>query len=376
MRNFEIRLGWTPLTRALERAEAIVGESAWEEMKAAIRHKRLPARCLADGVTKEFEPQWFDFLASERPEVGDVLWFDREKGIVQGVPLPRRAENIVVKSIRIAELWPNSTEPEEAVRQTGAGFSPTYAVRRVLNVIYGNDLMEALTPAQRDLIDLYPYPAEPIDPQLRVKLKRARELYGLIRKQYDRARQWLKSSGFDMTGGARIGAGALERALASDFGAVRGSRLDDFRCDPQDRFGLTISTDEPKRWGDGATSAREVPISGGSCLASDQPRQDTGNPQLPTHAQSREAPAGTRLPRPRLPNAEVGKWYEGTYIPECQTAGNRPSEATDWAAAKLKFGNKVRRDQIRDLRRALAPDDWRIQGRRPSSTNSAENSAE
>jgi hypothetical protein len=83
MRNFEIRLGWTPLTRALERVEAIAGESAWEEMKAAIRHKRLPARCLADGVTKEFEPHGLDFLAWDRPEVRDVLWFDRVKAIAK-----------------------------------------------------------------------------------------------------------------------------------------------------------------------------------------------------------------------------------------------------------------------------------------------------
>jgi hypothetical protein len=371
MRNFEIRLGWTPLTRALDRVEAIVGQCAWEEMKAAIRHKRLPARCLADGVTKEFEPQWLEFLARDRLEGGDVLWFDRGKGIVKGVQLPSRAENIVVKSARIAELWPSTSEPGAAVR-TGAGFSPTYAVRRVLNVIYGNDLMDALTPAQRDLIDLYPYPAEPIEPELRVKLKRARELHGLIRKQYDRARQWLKSSGFDMTGGARIDAEALKRALATDFGAFRESRVDDFWCDPQGQYGLAISTDELKRWRDGGTPASEIPVSAGSPPASDQPQRDIGNPQLPMHAQSSEAAAGTASLRPRLPDAEVRKWYEEAYIPECQTAGKRPSEATDWASAKLRFGEKVRRNQIRDLRRTLAPNNWRIQGRRPSSMNSAE----
>ena len=95
-----------------------------------------------------------------------------------------------------------------------------------------------------------------------------------------------------------------------------------------------------------------------------------------THLESDQALARARASRPRAPDVEVRKWYEGTHIPECQTAGKQPSEAKDWAAAKLKFGNKVRREQIRGLRHDLAPDDWRIQGRRPRSTNSAENSAE
>jgi hypothetical protein len=99
-------------------------------------------------------------------------------------------------------------------------------------------------------------------------------------------------------------------------------------------------------------------------------------PQPSAHPESAQSPARASPPRLRAPDVEVRKWYEGTYIPACQTAGKRPSEAKDWAEAKLKFGNKVRRNQIRDLRHALAPDDWRIQGRRPSSPNSAENSAE
>jgi hypothetical protein len=84
--------------------------------------------------------------------------------------------------------------------------------------------------------------------------------------------------------------------------------------------------------------------------------------------------AGT--PRPKAPDAEVREWYKGTYIPDCQTAGDRPSEERDQAAAKLKFGDKVRRDQIRDIRRDFAPEDWRKQGRRPNSKKSDENSAE
>ena len=119
-----------------------------------------------------------------------------------------------------------------------------------------------------------------------------------------------------------------------------------------------------------AASAQQGETSGEPVLA------DMGEPHPSTHPESAQSPARASAPRLRVPDVEVRKWYEETYIPECQTAGKRPSEAKDWAKAKLKFGNKVRRNQIRELRHALAPDDWRIQGRRPSSPNSAENSAE
>jgi hypothetical protein len=115
-----------------------------------------------------------------------------------------------------------------------------------------------------------------------------------------------------------------------------------------------------------AATAQQGEASGEPMLA------DMGEPQPSTHPESAQSPARASAPRLRAPDVEVRKWYEGTYIPECQTAGKRPSEAKDWAKAKLKFGNKVRRNQIRELRHALAPDDWRIQGRRPSSPNSAE----
>ena len=95
-----------------------------------------------------------------------------------------------------------------------------------------------------------------------------------------------------------------------------------------------------------------------------------------THPESGQPPTRAGTPRPRALDTEVRGWYEGTYIPECQAADKRPSEEEDWAAAKLKFGDKVRRDQIRNIRRDLAPEDWRKQGRRPSSKKSADNSAE
>jgi hypothetical protein len=91
-----------------------------------------------------------------------------------------------------------------------------------------------------------------------------------------------------------------------------------------------------------------------------------------THLESGPTPTRPGTWRPKASDAEVQKWYEGTYIPERQAADEQPSEDKDWTAAKLKFGHKVRRDQIRSVRRFLAPTDWRKQGRRTSAKNSAE----
>jgi hypothetical protein len=81
------------------------------------------------------------------------------------------------------------------------------------------------------------------------------------------------------------------------------------------------------------------------------------------------------LPRPKLPAADARKWYV-EYVQKCEKAGTEPSEQADWTEAKLKFGDKIRRNQVRDLRRKFAPTAWRKQGRRPSKDNSAKNSAE
>jgi hypothetical protein len=65
---------------------------------------------------------------------------------------------------------------------------------------------------------------------------------------------------------------------------------------------------------------------------------------------------------------ELGRWYA-----ERVKKSEPTSEATDWEAARLKFGQRVRRDQVRDLRRDLAPKEWRQQGRRrKAAANSAE----
>jgi len=106
--EFTSRLGWIPLTQAINILKATAGDNAWEQIKAAIRHKRLPAQGLADGVTKDLEPPWVDFLAWNHPEKRDNLWFDNALALRKGVRAPLRVENIVVEQSRFAMLWPNS----------------------------------------------------------------------------------------------------------------------------------------------------------------------------------------------------------------------------------------------------------------------------
>jgi hypothetical protein len=74
-------------------------------------------------------------------------------------------------------------------------------------------------------------------------------------------------------------------------------------------------------------------------------------------ATASSAPSG--LPRPTVRNDELRAWYAG------QVEKNEPtSEAADWEAARQTFDQRVRRDQVRDIRRELAPEAWRKQGRR------------
>jgi hypothetical protein len=120
--DFDVQVGWVPLTAALEIIRAAAGEPAWEQVKKAIRLKALPARCQADGFTRDLEPHWLDFLAWDDCD-GDVLWFDREKAWRAfarpvgrtAIPVPDRAENIVVPIARCAELWPGGAWPERGL---------------------------------------------------------------------------------------------------------------------------------------------------------------------------------------------------------------------------------------------------------------------
>jgi hypothetical protein len=99
---------------------------------------------------------------------------------------------------------------------------------------------------------------------------------------------------------------------------------------------------------------------------------DMDDPQPLTLHDSGQLARRASTARPRASDAEVKKWYEETYIPECEKARKQPPELGDWAAAQLKFGEKVRRKQIRYARHLLAPAAWRKQGCRPSSKNSAD----
>jgi hypothetical protein len=67
--------------------------------------------------------------------------------------------------------------------------------------------------------------------------------------------------------------------------------------------------------------------------------------------------------RPRAADADVRNWYE-CYVQQQKDSGTATSGEADWAAAKVKFGDKVRQTQIRNLRPELTPPSWRKQGRR------------
>ena len=119
--DFFVRLGWLPLDRAVEIIKKVEGDTAWHQVKTAIRLKELPARSFVEGVTRDFEPHWLDFLVWDvPPETSSVLWFDREKAWRNagrpvdraGIPLPDRAEKIMVSIRRCAEIWPAAVWPE------------------------------------------------------------------------------------------------------------------------------------------------------------------------------------------------------------------------------------------------------------------------
>ena len=70
-------------------------------------------------------------------------------------------------------------------------------------------------------------------------------------------------------------------------------------------------------------------------------------------------------PRPRARDAEVRRWYE-VYVRDCNESSSQPSEAVDMVAARRRFGERVRREQVRNLRVNLAPPEWRQRGRKKS----------
>jgi hypothetical protein len=73
------------------------------------------------------------------------------------------------------------------------------------------------------------------------------------------------------------------------------------------------------------------------------------------------------LPRPTVRDIELRSWY-ANHIATSQPT----SEALDWEIARRQFGTKVKREQVRALRRELAPESWRKQGRRKAAEKSAD----
>lgn len=65
----------------------------------------------------------------------------------------------------------------------------------------------------------------------------------------------------------------------------------------------------------------------------------------------------------RFSEAEVRNWYVD-WISKNAATGSRPSRSDDIAAAKERFGRSISRDLLRQLRRELAPADWKQFGRR------------
>jgi hypothetical protein len=131
LHEFDIRLGWIRLTAALEIIGSVAGDLAWQQMKQAIQLKALPARCRGDGVTRDLEPHWLDFLAWGCPD-GDVLWFDREKAWRRsgrptdrtGVSVPGRADNVVVSFTHCAILWPDCAWPKASTAEVVGDGAP------------------------------------------------------------------------------------------------------------------------------------------------------------------------------------------------------------------------------------------------------------
>ncbi|MCK1361221.1 hypothetical protein [Bradyrhizobium sp. 199] len=61
--------------------------------------------------------------------------------------------------------------------------------------------------------------------------------------------------------------------------------------------------------------------------------------------------------------AELRRWYS-SWISSNRESGNAPSRDDDLEAARERFGEGVSRSTLRSLRKELAPDEWKLHGRR------------
>jgi hypothetical protein len=69
--------------------------------------------------------------------------------------------------------------------------------------------------------------------------------------------------------------------------------------------------------------------------------------------------------KPQFSIAKIRRWYLG-YVSRHQKSGTRPSREDDLLAARAALGRNLPRKIIRDLRRELAPDEWKRAGPRKS----------
>jgi hypothetical protein len=146
IQDFDVQLGWVPLSVALEIIGAVEGDLAWELLKQAIQLKSLPTHCRADGVNCSLEPYWLDFLAFDDPE-GDCLSFDRLKAAEAKFHIPDLATDVVVSIACCAELWPDVAwqnpsavkAADDNVRSEREFRSPDWSLGNVLSWIAFRD---------------------------------------------------------------------------------------------------------------------------------------------------------------------------------------------------------------------------------------------
>ena len=103
----EERLGWISLSKALAHINPVDAGVAWEHAKVAVKHGQLRMKGSADGVEKDFLPEWLDFLASDDPR-DDLLIFSSEKAARKGAQVPKRIWAIKVRVSDMRRLWPGA----------------------------------------------------------------------------------------------------------------------------------------------------------------------------------------------------------------------------------------------------------------------------
>jgi hypothetical protein len=71
----------------------------------------------------------------------------------------------------------------------------------------------------------------------------------------------------------------------------------------------------------------------------------------------------SNLPAARVREAVLRDWYKSRYN-QLVEAGATSTGEEDFQAAKEKFGAKISRERVREVRKDFVPDDWMKQGRK------------